>query len=441
MSKNIVIKKKIKAFNKIISVSGDKSISIRCVLLASQAIGETKINNLLESEDVLNSLRAIKKLGIKFKKKSGYYFIYGLGLKSFNAQKEITVNAGNSGTLARLILGLLVNNEKQVTLIGDKSLSKRDFSRVTEPLKMFGASISSNKNKLPVKIVGSQFLRPINFFEKIGSAQCKSAVMLAGLKTPGITKIKAKKSRNHTELLFKSLNIPIKIKKTKNIDFIELHGQNNFKAFNYNIPGDISSAAFFIVLTLLAKKSKILIKNVNVNESRIGIIKILKKMNCDISVKNKRIYKGEKIADITAKSTKNIKAINCPSSLNSSAIDEFLIIFLVAAKAKGISTFKNLDELNKKESPRLNIAIKILNMIGIKTLRRKNYLKIYGNPNLNLNKKFIIQNFMKDHRVFMMSCVAGLVLGGKWTIHDPDSVNTSFPSFFNIIKRLGAKLD
>ena len=114
---------------------------------------------------------------------------------------------------------------------------------------------------------------------------------------------------------------------------------------------------------------------------------------------------------------------------------------MVAAKAKGISTFKNLDELNKKESPRLNIAIKILNMIGIKILRRKNYLKIYGNPNLNLNKKFIIQNFMKDHRVFMMSCVAGLVLGGKWTIHDPDSVNTSFPSFFNIIKRLGAKLD
>ena len=150
----------------------------------------------------------------------------------------------------------MVNNEKQVTLIGDKSLSKRDFSRVTEPLKMFGASISSNKNKLPVKIVGSQFLRPINFFEKIGSAQCKSAVMLAGLKTPGITKIKAKKSRNHTELLFKSLNIPIKIKKTKNIDFIELHGQNNFKAFNYNIPGDISSAAFFIVLTLLRKNLK-----------------------------------------------------------------------------------------------------------------------------------------------------------------------------------------
>ena len=158
-------------------------------------------------------------------------------------------------------------------------------------------------------------------------------------------------------------------------------------------------------------------------------------------LKNKKIYKGEKTADIHVRSTKNLKSINCPSRLNSSAIDEFLVIFLVAAKAKGMSIFKDLGELNKKESPRLDIAIRFLKMIGIKVLRKKDNIKIYGNPKLNLNKKYSLKNFLKDHRVFMMGCVAALTLGGIWHIHEKDSINTSFPEFIKILKKLGAKIN
>jgi len=441
MPKNIYIDKKIPPFKKSIEVSSDKSLSIRTVLLASQALGVSKISNLLDSEDVLNSLKAIKKLGIKYKKKKNYYEIYGYGLNSFNPKKNTIINAGNSGTLARLILGLLVKSKYKVKLIGDKSLSKRDFSRVTNPLKLFGVNIKSRKNSLPIEIKGTEFLRPIDYFENIGSAQCKSLVMFAALNTPGITKINAKKSRNHTELLFKYLNIPIKIKEKKNTDLIEVKGLNQFKSFDYRIPGDISSSAFFIVLTLLSKNSQIIIKKVNINDSRIGIIKILNKMNSKIKLKNKKNYKGEKIADIHVKSKKNLISINCPSNLNSAAIDEFLIIFLVAAKAKGISKFKNLNELNKKESPRLDIAINFLKMIGIKVVKNKDNIKIYGNPNLSLKKKYYVKNFLKDHRVFMMSCIAATTFGGKWKIYDKDSINTSFPKFLNILKNLGAEIN
>ena len=311
---------------------------------------------------------------------------------------------------------------------------------MTDPLKLFGANIISNKNNLPLKIIGSEYLRPINYDEVLGSAQCKSSVMLASLKTPGKTIIKAKKSRNHTELIFKFLKIPIKIKEKK-YDNIEIKGPVNFTGFNYKIPGDISSSAFFIVLTLLSINSKIKISNVNVNNSRTGILKILNKMNANIKLKNRRIYKGEELADIIVKSRSNLKGIDCPKILNSYAIDEFLVIFLVAAKAKGISKFKGLSELNKKESPRLEVAVNFLKKIGVKYLRNGDNLKIYGNPELVLKDNYLIKDFRKDHRVFMMSCVAALSFGGKWKIEDKDSIKTSFPTFIRLLKYLGAEIN
>ncbi len=441
MTNQIKINRIINSFDKEIEVSGDKSLSIRCVLLASQAIGTSKIYNLLESEDVINSLKSIKKLGIKFRKKKNYYQIEGYGINGYTTKKKIKIDAGNSGTFARLILGLLVNSENEVKIIGDKSLSKRDFKRISEPLKRFGVNIISKNNRMPVKIIGTKYLRPIEYYEKLGSAQCKSSVMLAAIKTPGKTKIIAKKSRDHTELLFKYLKMPITILKKKEYDFITINGPSNFSAFNYKVPGDISSSSFFLVLAILSTKSKILIKNVNINNSRTGIIKILNKMNAKIILKNKKIYKGELIADITVSSKKNLKGIICPSRLNSSAIDEFLIIFLVAAKAKGVSIFRNLGELNKKESPRLDIATNFLKMIGIKVKREKNNIKIFGNPNLKLSENYVIKNFRKDHRIFMMSCIAALTFGGMWTIHDSDSINSSFPNFLSELKKLGAKIN
>ena len=440
MTNQIKIFNKINPFKKTIEVSSDKSLSIRAVLLASQAVGVSTISNILESEDVLNSIKSIKKLGIECKKIDNKYKILGYGLNGFDIKKKTTIDAGNSGTLARLILGLLIKSKKTVKIIGDKSLSKRDFSRVTEPLKQFGTNIKSKNNSLPVEIFGNEFLRPINYFETRGSAQCKSAVMLAALNAPGTTTIKAKKSRNHTELLFKYLKLPIKIKSNKNFDFIKVTGLKQFDAFDYVVPGDISSSSFFIVLTVLSKNSKIRIKNININKSRTGIITILKKMNCKISLKNKKIYKGEETSDIVVESSKNIKGFSCPSTLNSTAIDEFLIIFLIAAKAKGISSFKNLGELNKKESPRLDIAISFLKNIGVKVERKKDDIKIFGNPKLELNKDIHIKNYLKDHRVFMMSCVAALSFGGKWKIDDKNSINTSFPTFLKILKKLGAKI-
>jgi 3-phosphoshikimate 1-carboxyvinyltransferase len=441
MSKVLNVKDKIKSFNKKIYISGDKSLSIRFALLASQATGKSKAYNLLMSEDVLAAIDSIKKLGIRVSINKNNCEIYGNGINGFKYRKNITLNAKNSGTLGRLMLGLLIKSPQKIKLIGDKSLSKRDFSRVTMPLEKFGAKFYyKTKNKLPLSILGSQSVKNIKYYENKGSAQCKSSVMLAAVNALGTTFIKAKKSRNHTELLFKYLQIPIKIKKTKKYDFIEIKKPTKISAFNYEIPGDISSSAFFMVLTTLSNNSKLLIKNVNINPSRTGIITILKKMGGKISLQNKRDYRGEKISDILIKSTKNLKGINCPAKLNSSAIDEFLIIFLVAAKAKGISYFKDLSELNQKESPRLKWGSKILNMMGIKTKLTKDSIKIYGQPNLKIIKPIIIKDYLKDHRIFMMSTIAALTCGGQWKIHDKDSINTSFPSFLKIIKNISNKV-
>ena len=439
MKKFIRINKKIKSFSKKINVEGDKSLSIRWVILSSLSEKKSIAYNLLKSEDVFSALDCVKILGSKVKIYKNKCEITGNGLnfKNLKNKKKLILNAGNSGTLGRIILGLLINSKRKIKLIGDKSLSKRDFSRVTLPLKKFGAKFNKYK-KLPIEMEGLENPKGINYLEKKGSAQCKTTIMLAAIKSKGITKIKAKKSRDHTELLFKHLNIPIKIKKFRNYDHISISGIKKVKPLNYKIPGDISSCAFFIVLTLLTKNSQLLIKNININPSRTGVIKILKMMGAKIKFQNQKMYKGEKISDIFIKSTTNLKGINCPVNYNSSAIDEFLVIFLVAAKSKGISYFKNLSELNQKESPRLIWASKILNLLGIKNVTTKSSIKIYGNPNLNLNKKIIVKNFLKDHRVFMMSVVAALTFGGEWKIHDYDSVKTSFPKFLKILKKIKA---
>jgi|TARA_Y100000389_G_scaffold41487_1_gene36192 3-phosphoshikimate 1-carboxyvinyltransferase len=433
MNNKICIKKPLSSFNKVLEIDGDKSLSIRWALLASQATGKSTSKNLLKSEDIINTLKSLKTLGVKVRMLKNKCEIHGVGINGYKYKKNIILNAGNSGTFARLIMGLLVHSEARIQIIGDKSLSKRDFLRVTKPLEKFGAKFKTNYGKLPIIIKGTKSPKPINYIENKGSAQCKSAVMLAALNTEGQTIIKAKKSRNHTELLFKYLKLPINIIKKNNYDLIKINGKKNIKSFNYKIPSDISSSAFFIVLTALSTNSKLKIKNVNVNASRIGVIKILKMMGVKIFLKNIKNYKGEKIADIYVKSTKSLKAVNCPSNLNSSAIDEFLVIFLVAAKAKGVSFFKGLSELNQKESPRLKWGAKILNLMGIKTITTNNSIKIIGNPNLKIDKKIIIKNYLKDHRVFMTSVIAALVFGGEWIIHDKSSVKTSFPSFLKIL--------
>ena len=440
MKNNIEIFESIKPFNKNLDIEGDKSLSIRWALMASQANGKSKSYNLLKSEDVINTLKCLKKLGVKIRLYNNSCEIEGRGLNGFNYKKNLTLNAGNSGTLSRLILGLLVHSKNKIKIIGDNSLSKRDFFRVTKPLKLFGAKFKTNSGKLPITVEGTDYSKAIKYYEKKGSAQCKSAVMLAALNTQGETLIKAKKSRNHTEIIFKHLNLPIKVIRKKNFDIIKIKGGKKINSINYKIPSDISSSAFFIILTALSKKSKLNIKNVNINPSRTGVLKILKMMGVKILIKNIHYYKGEKIANIQIKSSKNLKSINCPTKLNSSAIDEFLLIFLVAAKARGISNFRKLSELNQKESPRLIWGSKILNKMGVKTVLTKDSLKIYGNPDLEVSNNITIRDYLKDHRVFMASTIAALTFGGKWKIYDKNSIKTSFPSFIQKIKKLGAKI-
>ena len=437
MSNPVVIKRKLQSFNKKIFVSGDKSISIRWILFASLANGNSKAQNLLISEDVIAAIKTIRKLGIKVTLKNNLCKIYGKGIDGYKYKNNLTLNAENSGTLGRLILGFLINTPKPIKLIGDKSLSVRDFKRISDPLSKFGGIFKlKNKKNLPLTVYSPKNLKPISYFENKGSAQCKSAVIFAGMRTEGTTFIKAKKSRNHTELMCKYLKLPVTVKTKKNYDLIKVKKVKEIKPFDYIIPSDISSGAFFIILTLLSENSKLLIKSVNINSSRVGVISILKKMGAKISFKNIRIYKGEKIADIEIEGGKKLRAINCPTKFNSGAIDEFLIIFLVAAKAKGVSYFKDLAELNQKESPRLKWSAKILNLMGVKNIVTNNSIKIYGNPDLKIKKKIVIKNYLKDHRIFMACVVAGLSFGGEWHIHDKESIKTSFPNFLKLIKKL-----
>ncbi len=444
MQKSIKINSAIKKFNKKIKVDGDKSLSIRFVLLASQAIGKSKAFNILRSADLVSSLKILRKLGIKIQLKKNYCEIIGQGVNGFHYKKNLTLDAENSGTLGRCILGALVRSPYKIKLIGDNSLSKRDFSRIIEPLQKFGATFYPKEKKtLPIYIKGTNFIRPIKFQDNIGSAQIKTSICLAALNSPGETVIRSKRCRDHTEKLFKFLKIPIKIKKEKNYDLIKIKGLKNFKSFNYHIPADPSSSAFIIMLTILSKNSSILIKNCLVNENRIGFYKILKRMGAKIIFKNKKIYKGEKISDIFCKSTNKLKSINIPKNFNnSSMIDEFNSLFIIASFSNGVSIFKGLEELNKKESKRLDWGFKILKMIGIKTKKiGSDGIKIWGNPNLKLNKKYIVKNYLKDHRIAMCTIILALARGGNWKIHDVDSIKTSFPSFLKIIKFLGGKYE
>ena len=425
-----------------IIIPGDKSISHRSVIIPAISKGTSRISNILESEDVKRTINALIKLGVKIEKKDKKLFIYGNGLRSLIKSNK-NLYLGNSGTSARLLIAVLSCQYFDTKITGDSSLSKRPMDRIINPLKMMGGNFLSNNNFLPIVIKGNRKLKPIRYNLNIPSAQIKSGIILASLHIKGKTQIIEKLlTRNHTEIMLKTFGANIKINKYPNKKIITLCGQKELKASNINIPGDFSSAAFFIVLTLLTKNSSIVLKNININPSRTGMVSILNLMGAKISFYNKKKYKGEIVGDIHVKNIKKLKGIKCPMKFNTSAIDEMLLLFLVSSISKGTSTYKNLEELNKKESKRLDWGIKILKMIGIKTKKISNHgIKIYGNPNLKLKKTYRIKSYLKDHRVYMVSVIAALTLGGKWIINDPDSIKSSFPSFNKLIKKLGGKIN
>jgi 3-phosphoshikimate 1-carboxyvinyltransferase len=439
---SVSVNKKIEKFNKKIKIPGDKSCSIRAVLLASQCIGISKIKNLLESEDVLNCINALKiSLGVKIIKKNNIYQVYGNGLNSFKVKKKITkIYVGNSGTFARLLFGLLSTCSRKFYLYGDQSINKRDFTRVTQPLEKIGAFFyPRNKKTLPLIIEGTNMPLAQKHIENRGSAQVKGLILMSALSTPGITAIEEKKiSRNHTELFLKKINADIKVRRLKKGNLITLEGQKNLYSFNYTVSSDPSSAAFLIALTLLTPKSKLVIHNVLCNDTRIFFLKILKNVNANIKINNLRKISGELVGSITVSSSK-LRPIIISKDIGK-FIDELPILFIIAALTKGISKFENVGDLKNKESNRLLECKKILIQAGIKCKITKDSMVIYGKDKIENQNKLILTKTKGDHRICMSSVILSLVTGIRAKIKNFETVNTSFPGFITLIKNLGGNI-
>ncbi len=439
---NLKIETKIKPFNKFIKVDSDKSISIRSFLIGGISQNISNIKNVLESDDVFSTIQCLKKLGVKIiKRNKGNYLIYGKGLGSFFAKKNAELNFGNSGTLARLLIGILSTTPNlELKIKGDHSLNKRSMKKLISLMSDFGASfLPKKKFYFPLKLISSEM--PIGIDYKAGvSAQLKSAVILAGLNSYGNTEIlETKKSRNHTEnMLLKNKSV-IKIKKGK-VNLIKICGKKELESMKINVPGDPSSAAFYTALTLLNKNSILKIKNVCLNKSRIGFYDLLKKQGAKIKFVNLRQDNNELRGDIIVKSS-SLRPINASKEYYVNSTDEYPILFVIAALTKGISKFKGIGDLANKESNRIKEMQKVLKQIGIKSVSTKNDLKIFGKGKISFFNKIITIPNLGDHRICMSSFVLAILTGVKTKIRNFETVNTSSPSFLKLMKILGAKFE
>ena len=439
---SLSINHKIKPFYKSIKVDSDKSLSIRAFLIGSISNKISYANNILESEDVFSTIKACRKLGSKIIKiKNRKYKIYGNGLGSFFAKKSSLINFGNSGTLARLLIGILATTPGiSLRVTGDHSLKKRNMKELIQIMNKFGAIfLPKNKYKFPLKIISSKM--PVGIDYKAGvSAQLKSAVIFAALNSYGNTKIiEEKKSRDHTEnLLIKNIQaIKIYNKKRK---IIKVFGKKYLDPIKIDVPGDVSSSAFFAALTLLNKKSRLKIKNVGFNSTRIGFYKLLKKNNAEIKFSNIKKKNNELRADIQIKSSK-IKPIIASSDYYVNSTDEYPILFVIAAMTQGTSIFKGISDLKNKESNRIKEMQKILKQIGIKSVFNKESLKIFGRGIIDASEKKIYVPNLGDHRICMASFILAILTGAKAKIKNFETVNSSSPSFLKIMKNLGAKFE
>ena len=411
---NLVLSNKIAPFKKKIFIDSDKSISIRSFLIGSISHDITQVNNVLESEDVISTINCLKKLGVKIiKKKSKNYLVYGKGLGSLRALKNISLNFGNSGTLARQLIEIL-----------------SEFGAYFYPV---------GKYNFPLKMLSSEL--PVGIYYEAGvSAQIKSAVILAGLNSFGNTNIIEKeKSRDHTENMLLNSKESIKIKKGKR-KHIKIFGKKFLDPLKIDVPGDSSSSAFFSALTILKEKSSITIKDVGLNPTRIGFYKLLKKHGANIKFKNLKNKNNELRGDILVTSCK-LKSLKASKEYYVNSTDEYPILFVIAALTKGLSVFKGIQDLANKESNRIKEMQKILKQIGVKSKASKNQLKIFGKGMINAkNKKIIVPN-LGDHRICMSSFVLVLLTGAKVKIKNFETVFTSSPSFLKIMKQLGAKFE
>ena len=427
--------KKLPKFVGTTNIPGDKSISHRALIIGSQATGIVKVTNLLESADVFSTMNALRKFGVHIIKRGKDYYVYGLvvgGLREYNG----TIDCGNSGTTARLMMGLLSTYPITINFTGDKSLSKRPMARVINLLREFGANaLPENKNTMPFKFLGSYVGLQNDQKLTVPSAQLKSAWCLAALNTKGISTLEERfETRDHTEIMLKYLNANIKVKKSKNKKIISIFGKTPINAKDISVPGDISSAAFMIILALISKNSKVTIKNVLLNPTRTGILDVLKKMKAKIKIKNKKTICGELVGDIEVKSS-NLKATTVPEKMAPRLIDEYPILFIAACFAKGTSKFNGIEELRVKESDRIKSMEDGLKPVGVKISSTKSSVKITGSNSFKLNQKIKI-DAKGDHRIAMSFYVLSQVLNKPFKIKDFNYVKTSFPSFTKTINKL-----
>ena len=421
-----------------ISAPGDKSISHRCVILSSIAIGESRIEGLLGSTDVICTIEAMKSLGANISLNSNKCIINGIGIGSLIEPKK-PLDFGNSGTAARLIMGLVSTHPIKSVFVGDASLSKRPMGRVIDPLTEFGTEFKLTSSEFfPIVVNGAKLPIPISYETSVPSAQVKSAVLLAGLNTPGITSvIEKQKTRDHTERLLEIYGYQIDIIEEKQKTKISITGQESLTSVNIVVPGDPSSAAYPVVAGLICKNSNVTVKNVLMNPTRDGIYKSLEEMGAKIDFTNKKFQAGEDVYDILVESS-HLKAIDVPASRAPSMIDDYPVLAVAASIAEGTSIFRGLSELKVKESNRLSGIKHFLEVNGVNVAIKNDDLIIEGNPKGIKGGGIINTNL--DHRIAMSSLILGLISDSPVSIDDTKTIDTSFPGFINLMRALGAKI-
>ena len=422
-----------------ITIPGDKSISHRCVILSSLAIGESKINGLLNSSDVNCTINAMKSFGASIDMSSNdECTVNGIGIGSLK-QPDNPLDFGNSGTAVRLILGLVSSYPIETHFTGDESLTQRPMRRVTDPLTDFGANFElRNKEFLPIVVKGANLPIPITYEMEVASAQVKSAILLAGLNTPGITTVVEKeKTRDHTETLLKYYGYEISQEERNNKNFISLEGQKFLSPVNIKVPGDPSSAAYPVVAGLICKNSNIKIKNVLLNPTRDGLYRCLDEMGAKITYSNKKNEAGEITYDLEVKSS-SLKPIDVPAERAPSMIDDYPILAVAASLTNGISIFRGLSELKVKESDRLLGIYNFLSKNGIEAKIDSDNLIINGSIKGPKGGGLVETNL--DHRIAMSSIILGMVSDESIRIDDIETIKTSFPNFIELMKKLGARI-
>jgi 3-phosphoshikimate 1-carboxyvinyltransferase len=445
---------KAKSFKGAFSPPPDKSISHRAVIFSSLSKGKSIIKNFLRAEDTISTMNAMKMLGIEIQEVSppshpspsrGEGKGGGESSEIRTPTSELTINGngiyglkepynvidcGNSGTTIRMLSGVLSGNPFFSVLTGDESLRTRPMERVITPLRQMGAEIIARvQNRYPPIAIKGKKLQPIKYASPVASAQVKSAILLAGLYADGETEIiEPAKSRDHTERMLPSFGAEIKVEGLH----VKIRGGTKLKGTEIYVPGDFSSAAFFIIGALLIKDSDLTIKGVGVNPTRTGLINILNEMGVDIEIRNVRNLSGEPVADIHCKGRAELKAINITKEKIPALIDEFPILCVAATQSTGTTTIRDAGELRVKESDRIKSMATELRKMGAEIEEFDDGLSIRGKKRL----KGAIVNSHSDHRIAMALSIAALIADGTTTINGVSSVNISFPGFFEILRRM-----